>query len=151
MTDITALTPEQTETLTQLAETANEKLHKAGASQAELAFGIGCGLGFGPIALIVLILLIFHVINIILAFMLWLLAALALIGISTILSIQARARKTDRTYREEVQPEIENTLRALSLDRPSFDRLARQSLPPDADLQKYLSAIEIDTSPQEPV
>ena len=151
MTDIQSLTPEQTEALTQLAETANEKLHKAGASQAEMAFGIGCGLGFGPIALIVLILLIFKLINIILAFMLWLLAALALIGVSTILSIQARARKTDRTYYEEVQPEIENTLRTLGLDRPTFDRLARQTLSPDADLQKYLAPIDIDPSPQEPV
>ncbi len=149
--DSTSLTPEQTAALTELAESANEKLHKAGASQAELAFGIGCGLGFGPIALIVLVLLIFKVINIILAFMLWLLAALALIGISTILSIQARARKTDRTYREEVQPEIEESLRTLGLDRPAFDRLAGQVLSSDADLRKYLAPIELDSSLQEPL
>ncbi len=149
--ETTPLTPEQTEALKQLAESANEKLHQAGASQAEMAFGMGCGLGFGPIALIVLLLLIFHVINFILAFMLWLLAALALIGVSTLLAIVARARKTDRTYRIEVQPEIENTLRTLSLDRSSFDRLARQTLPPDADLQKYLSALDIEPSTQEPV
>ena len=149
--DQTPLTPEQTETLKQLAETANEKLHLAGASQAEMAFGMGCGLGFGPIALIVLLLLVFHVINFILAFMLWLLAALALVGVSTLLAIQARGRKTDRIYRAEVQPEIENSLRALSLDRKSFDRLARQSLPPDADLQKYLSALDNEPSPQEPL
>jgi hypothetical protein len=74
-----------------------------------------------------------------------------LIGVSTLLAIQARGRKTDRIYRAEVQPEIENSLRALSLDRKSFDRLARQSLPPDADLQKYLSALDNEPSPQEPL
>jgi hypothetical protein len=146
-----SLTPEQTETLKQLATTADEKLHQAGASQAEMAFGMGCGLGFGPIALIVLLLLIFHVINFILAFILWLLAALALIGVSTLLAIQARARKTERIYRDEVQPQIENTLRTLSLDRNTFDRLARQSLPADADLQQYLSAVDIEPPAQEPI
>jgi hypothetical protein len=149
--DQTPLTSEQTEALKQLAESANEKLHQAGASQAEMAFGMGCGLGFGPIALVVLLLLIFHVINFILAFMLWLLAALALIGVSTLLAIQARARKTERIYRDEIQPQIENTLNTLSLDRDSFDRLARQSLPADADLQKFLSTFDSEPSTQEPV
>ena len=144
------LTPEQTETLTQLALTANEKLRTAGGSQAELAFGMGCSFGFGPIAIAVLLLLIFHVINFILAVLLWLLAALGLLGVSTLLAIQARARKIERTYQDEVKPEIEKTLLSLNLDRKTFDSLASQALSQEADLQKYLSLKHTDPPTQEP-
>lgn len=122
-----------------LVASLDEKLRAAGAGSAEIAFGMGFGIGIIPVLAIIALLLILKVINLILAFILAAMALLALVGVGMLLAVQARRNAMRRVYQVEVEPEILRYLARTGLSRQKFDLLASQRLPPDAPLQTFLN------------
>lgn len=141
------VTAEQNTELVHLAENLNEKMKSSGASGAEIAFGLGCGIGLIPVVGTVIILLVFGIINFIPGLLLLVMGMMALAGISVLLANVARSNAHKRIYREG-EPEITQFLSRNHLSREAFDTLAYQSLSADAPLQTFLSPVIVES--QEP-
>jgi hypothetical protein len=116
----------------------NEKLRAAGAESAEQAFGIGCGLGLLPTAIIVIVLFVFKVINFILAIIFLLMGLLAVVGISMLLASRARVNAEDRTYRVTVEPEILQYLDEVDITPQQFREIVQEQLLDDVPLRVHL-------------
>jgi len=140
------LSADQREELRQLAESANEKLVKAGASSAEQAFGLGCSLGILPLLVVVIVLFILGIFNLIMALIAITFGGLALAGISALLSFRARSRAIGSLYQKEVGPEIDAYLSVRGLPRPQFDSLAGETISAEAPLRSFLSLPSVDSS-----
>jgi hypothetical protein len=137
--ELAALTEEQRQALSQLAESANEKLFQAGADGAEQSFGLGCVVFALPLLVVDLLLFLFRVFNLILALMVLFMGALAVAGIVTLMAYNARARTISDTYRREVESEIAHYLAEHHLGRAHFDSLASEILATDAPLRAFLA------------
>ncbi len=133
------LTAAQRQGLSELAESANEKLVEAGAKSAEQSFGLGCLVFALPLLAIDVLLWIFGVFNLITALLALFMGALAAAGIVTLIAYSARARAAANAYREVVEPEITRYLAAHHLGRAQFDRLASEILSENAPLRMYLA------------
>ncbi len=127
--------------ITGMVEALDERMRSAGAGGAEVAFGLGCGIGLIPVVGVTVLLWFFSAVNLILALFILVVGMLALAGISILLANIARSNAFKRVYRMEVEPEIARYLSKEHLSRQEFDTLAFQALPPDAPLQGYLSPI----------
>jgi len=132
------LETEQTQDFNYLLESLNEKLRAAGAGSAEIAFGMGFGMGMLPALIIIGLLFVFKLINLILAFILIVMALLALVGVGMLIALQARRNAMQRVYQATVEPEVDRYLAQTGLTRERFDLLASQHLPADAPLQTFL-------------
>jgi hypothetical protein len=128
----------QLQELTQLAEDLNEVLRASGASSAEQAFGLGCGLGLMPLVLIIGALLVFQVIHIILAILLVVMSSLIVVGITAFLSQRARQNGMERAFQTRVAGEIARYVQQTGMSRAQFDALVCDLLPGDAPLRAYL-------------
>lgn len=135
------LSDEQTQEIIGLAESFNEKMMSSGAKGAELAFGLGCGVGLIPVVGIILLLFVFGVITLIPAFFLLVVSMLTLAGVATLLANLARSNAQTRIYRTEVEAEISQLLSTFNISRQEFDLLAHWGLPGDAPLRSFLSPI----------
>ena len=135
------LTEEVSQEIVWRAEGWNDQLRAQGAGGAEQAFGLGCGLGFLPIVIIIALLWIFGVITLIPAAVLIVMALLALASIATLLANIARESAARRVYKVNVEPEILQFLSNKHISRQLFDDTASQSLPADAPLQAFLSPL----------
>ncbi|HEX7975242.1 MAG TPA: hypothetical protein VF498_12600 [Anaerolineales bacterium] len=145
------LSTEQSESLLQLAESANEKLETAGHEAANRALNLGCSLGMLPALLFALLAFILTRGNWVITAVIAVLAVVAVLLFANLAAYTAKIRTSQRTYQRDVQPEIERTLKILELTRASFDRLAGQSLPDEAVLRGYLNPSSTSTgdSPEE--
>jgi len=132
------VTQDQRQELKHLAETANEKLAKAGTGSAEQSFGLGCALVVVPLGIAVFILYIFGALNLIMGIICLVGGILGLIGVVTFISSQARARGISHAYKE-VEPEITATLEQAGISSQEFALVADEVLPTDAPLRAYLS------------
>lgn len=130
--------------LPQFVDRINESLIQAGASYAERAFGLGCGLGLLPALAVIGILFALGVINLILAATLFVIAVLALIGISNLLAYTARLNAVRKVYSELVEPEIARYLSGSRMTRQQFDNLAADRLGDDAPLLSFLHPLAQD-------
>jgi hypothetical protein len=139
MTDTSALTREQNERLTLLAQESNQELESAGQSGATRAFNLGCYVGLLPAGILVLVTLILTHGSILTAAVIILLALLAIVGFVNLAAYTAKAKAIDRIYQEKVNPEIQRTILALNISRLGFDILASQVLPQEATLRNYLA------------
>jgi hypothetical protein len=135
------LTSEQTRELAELVEGANEKLLSAASSSAERAFGLGCGLGLIPVAIVAIVLYSARLINLILAVLVGIMSVMFLVGVAALLSSIARANTLKRTYQREVEPQINSFVAQYNLTRQQFDTLASQVLPEEAPLQIFLKPL----------
>ena len=150
--DASNLSDEQTQEVVRLAESLNERMMSSGSRGAELAFGLGCGVGLIPVVGIIFLLFAFGAISLIPAFFLLVVGLLLLAGVSILLANLARSNARKRVYRTEVEPEIAQLLSKQNISRQEFDTLAYQWLPADAPLQPFLSRVlaEETDSPEEP-
>ena len=124
--------------LSEFIESANQKLVESGADAAESAFGLGCYIGFMPVAIFVILVFAFGVRN-------WIVLALIALGVvliatavSTILSRRARSATVKANYYREVQPEMEKYMHEHNLTHADVDAAALQALSKDAPLLKLL-------------
>lgn len=132
------ITPQQRETLANLAESANEKLESAGQTGANHAFNLGCYVSLLPAAAIILAAFIFGRGRLVVALVAGMLVLVAILGFANLAAYIAKSRTIDRTYELNVNPEIERTLKGMDITRPSFDSLAGEILPERAALRNYL-------------
>ncbi len=132
------LNSEQQERLSSLALNANERLELAGRNSASLAFNLGCSIGLLPAILVVVLVFV-------LAHADWLAAAAALLlsgalvlVLANLAAYTARNNVIQRTYKEQVSPDIQRTLLDLGIPEQHFLEQAEQSLPVGATLRKFL-------------
>jgi len=144
-------TAEQREELRRLAEAANEKLMKAGASSAEQSFGLGCALVVVPLGIAILILYVAGVLNLIMGIICLVAGILGLIGVVTLISSQARTRGVDNAYQREVGAEITGALEQMGVSIQEFAILAVEVLSSDAPLRAYLTVPQDQNDDVEPL
>jgi hypothetical protein len=144
LSDLTEITPQQSEDLKELAESLNDQLRSSSSSGAEKAFGLGCGLGLMPVLGVILVLWITGVLSLIPALFLSVIGLIALVGVSLLLAQVARQRAAQRIFSTELEPEIIKFSSEQQIDRRVFDHIASQSLPADAPLQVFLFPVKVD-------
>ena len=133
--------------LEELLEKSHQKLVDSGTSAAELAFGVGCTLGFLVGGF--LILLIFFVITKVWTTLAIILVILILISllISSILANRAREATVRSTFEREVKPSLEQFISETGLSQDKFNQQATEILPADSPLFLF-SATQGDHSQQ---
>lgn len=141
------LSPEQSETLSQLARNANEQLETAGQDAANRAFNLSCSVGLLPAFLLALLAFILNRGNWVVAAVVSALAGVAILLFANLAAYTARTHTSQRIYQHDVQPEIERTLQELELTRSIFDRQVDQTLPGEAVLRNYLGSATITGEP----
>lgn len=125
-----------------LIATLNEKLISAGASNAELAFGLGCSISIVPLGIVLLLLYILGVRGWVTFGLLILIGVLLATAISTYLASRARKSAISRTFDREIEPAILEYLGANQLDRYELQQMIDDFLPGDAPLKRYFSGGE---------
>ena len=118
----------------------NEKLVSAGASNAELAFGLGCGISIIPIGILMLLLFILGVRGWASFGIILLIGVLLATAVSTYLASRARSGAIQGTYDREVEPSIREYLAANQLESQKLHQVMDHILPEDAPLIKYYSS-----------
>jgi hypothetical protein len=142
------LSAEQQEALSSLASGANERLETAGRNSANQAFNLGCSIGLLPVVLVaVLVFLLGHANWLAAAAALLLSGALVLV-LANLAAYTARNNVIQRTYKEQVNPDIQHALIDLGISKQRFLEQAKQSLPVGATLRKFLVS-EIPTEPED--
>lgn len=137
--EITRIKDNSETDLQDLIEISNQRLVESGSSAAEIAFGVGCTLGFLVGGLIMVI--IFFTITktwTILAVILFILMLISFL-ISSVLANRARQATARTSYEREVNPEIEKYITEHGLSRDEFNDRAAGLLPEDSPLLSYLS------------
>lgn len=117
----------------------NEKLTSAGTGNAELAFGMGCGISIIPIGIVLLVLYILGLRGWVGIGLVVLIGVLLATAISTILASRARASTINRTYARDIEPQILQYLQDHQLEHDDLIRAAGQALSSDAPLMKYFA------------
>lgn len=117
----------------------NEKLTTAGASNAELAFGLGCSVSIVPLGIILLLLYIIGVRGWVTFGFLALIGVLLATAISTYLASRARRSGISGTFERQIRPAILEYLEANQLDHQEFQQIMEAVLPGDAPLRRYYS------------
>jgi hypothetical protein len=135
-----ATAPLEDQELSEFIQSLNQHLSESGSGAAESAFGLGCYIGFIPLAILVILLFLFGVRNWIVLTLVGLLSVLLITGIATLLSRRARAINIDTTYQREVEPQIETYLEKRSITQIEFDAVSRQVLTTNAPLLEYISS-----------
>lgn len=125
--------------LTELVESANQHLSESGANAAESAFGLGCYLGFIPVALVVIIIYLLGVRNWIILAIVAVGAVLVTTGTASLLAQRARLTNIKTAYLRDVEPEILAYLEQHNLSWEEVDLAASQLLAADAPLMRCLS------------
>jgi hypothetical protein len=120
--------------------TLNEKLTSSGAGNAELAFGLGCGISIVPIGILLLVLYMLGIRSWVGLSLTALMSVLLATAISTYLATRARTGAIKQAYNHEIEPQILQYLKVHDLDLDEFQRAAEQVLPPNASIMKYLAA-----------
>lgn len=126
--------------LTEFVQSVNQQLTETGTGAAESAFGLGCYIGFIPVAIMVIVLFLFGVRNWIVLGLVGLVSVLVTTGIATLLSRRARTINIETTYQRVVGPQIETYLEKRSISRVEFNVVARQVLTINAPLLEYVSS-----------
>lgn len=123
--------------LQDLIENSHQKLVKSGTSAAEIAFGVGCTLGFlaGGLLMVIIFIAITKIWTI-LAVILFILT-LASFLVSSILANRARQATTRTSYEREVKPEIDQFITEHDLNLDEFNEQAVEILPEDSPLLYY--------------
>jgi len=141
---------QQNKILTDLAQTANEKLETAGQNGANHAFNLGCSMGLAPVAILVILAFILSKANWVLTAIVFTISGMFLLIFANLVAYLARSSNIARTYQRDVNPEIERTLKKMDLTRPEFDEQAGLVLPNDAILRNYIIIpLEKTTSDEE--
>jgi len=125
--------------LNEFIQSVNQHLSETGTGAAESAFGLGCYIGFIPVAILVVILFLLGVRNWIVLALVALVSVLLTTGIATFLSRRARAVNIETTYQRVVGPQIETYLEKRSITHAEFNVVARQVLTINAPLLEYIS------------
>ena len=86
-----ALTEAQKQELIGFVQGLNENLRTSSASGAELAFGLGCGLGLIPVVGIIVSLVVLEIISLIPGLLLLIIALVGLVGVAMLLANVARS------------------------------------------------------------
>ena len=120
----------------------NQYLSEAGTNAAESAFGLGCYIGFIPVALFIVIVFLLGLRNWIIIALVGLGAALVTTGIAALLARRARATNVRTTYHREVEPQIETYLSERSITRAEFEAAASEVLTEDAPLLECLASLD---------
>jgi len=126
--------------LSEFIQYLNQQLSETGTGAAESAFGLGCYIGFIPIAILVVLLFLLGLRNWIVLALIGLVSVLVTTGIATILSRRARTININTTYLREVEPQIETYLESKSITRVEFDVVSQQVLTKDAPLLECISS-----------
>ena len=126
--------------LSEFIQSVNQHLSETGTGAAESAFGLGCYIGFIPVAIMVIVLFLFGVRNWIVLGLVGLVSVLVTTGIATLLSRRARTINIETTYQRVVGPQIETFLEKRSISRVEFNVVARQVLTINAPLLEYVSS-----------
>jgi uncharacterized protein (DUF983 family) len=126
--------------LSEFIQSLNQHLSEAGSGAAESAFGLGCYIGFIPIAILVFILFLLGLRNWIVLALVGLVSVLVTTGIATLLSRRARAINVNTTYQREVEPQIETYVEKRSITRVEFDAVSQQVLTTNAPLLEFISS-----------
>jgi ABC-type multidrug transport system fused ATPase/permease subunit len=125
--------------LQEFIENSHQKLVDSGTSAAELAFGVGCTLGFlvGGLLMVIIFFAITKTwtILVVILFILTLISFL----VSSILANRARQATTRTSYEREVKPEIEEFITEYGLSQEEFNDQAAELLPADSPLLLYSS------------
>jgi ABC-type multidrug transport system fused ATPase/permease subunit len=137
--DSTQISDSQEAALQEITENSHQKLVASGTSAAELAFGVGCTLGFLVGGLLMVI--IFFAITktwTILAVILFILTLISFL-VSSILANRARQATTRTSYERELKPEIDQFITEYRLSQDEFNDQAAEILPADFPLLFYSS------------
>jgi hypothetical protein len=135
----TLVSDSQEAALQEFIENSHQKLVDSGTSAAELAFGVGCTLGFLVGGLLMVI--IFFAITktwTILAVILFILTLISLL-VSSLLANRARQATIRTSYEREVKPEIDQFVTEHELSQDEFDDQAAEILPADSPMLLYSS------------
>lgn len=116
----------------------NDRLEDASQSSMSRAFNLGCSTGLLPAALAVVAVFYLFKGSLIGAAFTALVLALGLIAFANLSAYLARARTTQRFYKDQINPEIDQILTSQCLTRQAFDDLADQILPQQALLRMFL-------------
>jgi hypothetical protein len=125
-------------TLTNLAESANEKLEAAVIEATHRAFNLGCFVGLAPAAIFASITFIVVGFSVISAAIAIVLAFIGLIAFANLAAMITRRNTMRQKYFREILPEIELTLHRHGYTSEEFEAAARQILPPTAMLAAFL-------------
>jgi hypothetical protein len=125
--------------LADFINSADQHLSEAGTNAAESAFGLGCYLGFIPVAILIVIVFLIGFRNWIVIALVGLVATLFTTGIAALLSRRARETNIRTTYYREVEPQIETYLAENAITRAEFETAASQVLTGDAPLLTCLT------------
>lgn len=126
--------------LAEFITSANQHLSESGTNAAESAFGLGCYIGFIPVAFFVVIVFLFGLRNWIIIALVGLGATLVTTGIAALLSRRARTTNIETTYHREVDSQIEIYISKISITRAEFEAAASQVLTEDAPLLECLTS-----------
>ena len=133
---------EQKAALASLAESANARLETIAAASSSQAFNVGCSVGLMPGLFIVALVFFLSRGSIAAAAIAFLLVSLFLVLFANVIAYIARSKSVDRAYQDEINLEIELSLREGSFSRNTFEQAAGQVLPAEAALRKYLTSLQ---------
>lgn len=132
------LTSDQITILTELAETENAHLEDAASTVTQQTFNLGCLVGLLPGVIFLLISILLTGFSVIGAAISLVLILIGLIAFANLAAMLARRNTIRRIYHDQSQGEIEHALQQAGLNREQFNRVARQTLHPQAALYSFL-------------
>ena len=137
-----SLSEEQNTALASLAESANARLETIAAASSSQAFNVGCSVGLMPGLFTVALVFFLSRGSIAAAAIAFLLVCLFLVLFANVVAYISRSKAIDRAYQDEINLEIELSLREGSFSRNTFEQAAGQVLPAEAALRKYLTTLQ---------
>jgi len=136
--DVIEFSPEQNEALAALADKSDQVLVEAGQSSATRGFNLGCSVSLLPAAILVILAFILTRGSWVFGFVSIILALLAIIGIANLVASTAKEKAMQRTYHEQIAPEIVQKLNELQMDEDRFGLWVSKNLADGAILRSYV-------------
>lgn len=136
--DVLEFSPEQNEALAALVDRSDQVLVEAGQNSATRGFNLGCSVSLLPAAILVIIAFILTRGSWVFGFVSILLALLAVVGVANLVASIAKEKAMQRTFNEQIAPEIEQKLSEMQMDQDRFGLWVRKNLPYSAVLRSFV-------------
>ena len=136
--DVVEFSPEQNNALAALVDKSDQVLVEAGQSSATRGFNLGCSVSLLPAAILVILAFIMTRGSWVFGFVAIILALLAIIGVANLVASTAKEKAMQRTYNEQIAPEIEQKLSDLQMDEDRFGFWVSKNLADGAILRSYI-------------
>jgi hypothetical protein len=130
---------EESGSLAELASSLNEKLETRADAATNQAFNLGCFVGIVPLLSIVIATYFLTGRSWVGAAVMFVLMVLGLVLFANVVAAITRKNTLQRTYHDEIRPQIDQALYRMQRARSEFDGAASEVLAPGAALRIFMT------------